>query len=92
MARYIVRVELRGADSEDYESLHEKMEAKGYSREIQDYDGTVFRLPNAEYTTQKNSTVDNIREDVKSIAGSVRQNFYLLITEVADIAWWLTKK
>ncbi|MDU5828533.1 MAG: hypothetical protein E6Z60_16660 [Mixta calida] len=92
MARYIVRVELRGADSEDYESLHEKMEARGYSRDIQDFDGTVFRLPTAEYTTLKNSTVDNIREEVKWVAGSVRPNYYLLITEVADIAWWLAKK
>ncbi|ARF50001.1 type V toxin-antitoxin system endoribonuclease antitoxin GhoS [Pantoea stewartii] len=92
MARYIVRVELLGADSEDYEKLHEKMKAKGYIREIEDFDGTIFKLPTAEYTAVKSSSADNIREELKAIAGSVRTNYYLLVSEVADIAWWLPKK
>lgn len=30
MAKFTVRVELHDANSEDYDNLHKKMEAKGY--------------------------------------------------------------
>ncbi|MBD8241336.1 type V toxin-antitoxin system endoribonuclease antitoxin GhoS [Pantoea agglomerans] len=92
MARYIVRVELRGADSEDYENLHKKMEAKGYSREIQDGNGTRFHLPTAEYTTVKSSTAYNVREEVRGVASSVTSSYYVLATEVSDISWYLARK
>lgn len=92
MARYIVRVELRGADSEDYENLHEKMKANGYSREIQDGNGTWFNLPTAEYTTVKTSTAYNVREEVRGIASSVKQSYYVLVSEAADTSWYLAKK
>ena len=92
MARYIVRVELRGTDSEDYENLHEKMKAKGYSREIQDGNGTWFNLPTAEYTTVKTSTAYNVREEVRGIASSVKQSYYVLVSEAADTSWYLAKK
>lgn len=92
MARYIVRVELRGADSEDYESLHEKMKEKGYSREIQNANGDWFHLPTAEYTTIKSSTAYNVREEVRGIASKVKTNYYVLVSEAADTSWYLVKK
>jgi hypothetical protein len=92
MAQFIVRVELQSANSEDYESLHEKMKAKGYNREIQDVLGTWFHLPTAEYTATKNSTASAVRDEARGIAGSVKSGHYVLATQVADIAWWLAKK
>lgn len=92
MATFIVRVELRGADSEDYENLHEKMAASGYSREIQDTSGTWFHLPTAEYTAMKGSTSHGVREQVRTIAGSVKPDYYILVSEASDISWYLAKK
>lgn len=92
MARYIVRVELHGADSEDYDSLHEKMNGKGYSREIRDGKGAWFHLPTAEYTIVKTSTALNIRKEVCAIAGSVKTKYYVLVSEAANTSWWLAKK
>ncbi|WP_112197784.1 type V toxin-antitoxin system endoribonuclease antitoxin GhoS [Rahnella sp. NRRL B-41462] len=92
MAQFIVRVEIHSASSEDYESLHEKMKAKGYSREIQDGQGTWFHLPTAEYTATKSSNAFDVREEVRGIASSVKSGHFVLVTEVANISWWLSKK
>jgi len=92
MARFIVRVELRDANSEDYENLHEKMKAKGYSREIQDANGTWFYLPTAEYTALKNSTARAVRDEVRDIACSIKPLNYVLVSESADTSWYLAKK
>ncbi|GAA0469633.1 hypothetical protein GCM10009413_02000 [Tatumella punctata] len=42
MARFIVRVELHGADSNDYTKLHESMRIRGYNQSIQDTDLSWF--------------------------------------------------
>ncbi len=49
MAKFTVRIELRDSSSADYDKLHERMEAKGFSRTITTSLGNTYRLPNAEY-------------------------------------------
>lgn len=44
MSDFTIRVELHNADSDDYEALHEKMNAKGYKKEITT-DGKTYKLP-----------------------------------------------
>lgn len=92
MARFIVRVEMRSADPDEYNSLHKAMENSGYSREIQDAAGNWFHLPTAEYTIVKNSTAYQIREEVKSITQKIRSSFYVLVSECSDTSWWLSTK
>lgn len=92
MARFIVRVEMLAADSDDYASLHTAMESAGYSREIQGSGGDLFHLPTAEYTVVKSSTASQIREEVKLIAQKIRSKFYVLVSECSDTAWWLPTK
>lgn len=91
MADFTVRVELHLADSSDYESLHEAMEAHGYSRIIIDVNGVRYYLPTAEYTTTKNATSGSVREQVAQIASSVKANPRVLVTEVASRSWQLVK-
>ena len=50
MADFTVRVELHGAEWEDYDILHEEMEAQGFSRTIRGESGDLFELPPAEFT------------------------------------------
>ena len=92
MAQFIVRVELHAADAEDYERLHIIMASNGYSREIQDGAGNWFYLPSAEYVTYKNANTELIRDEVRLIAGSVKQEYYILVTQTAAITWWLKRK
>lgn len=91
MAEFTVRVELHLADSSDYDKLHESMEANGYSRIILDAYGTRYYLPTAEYTTVKSMTCPAVREQVSRIAGSIKVNPRVLVTEVANRPWQLVK-
>ncbi|MFZ5272565.1 hypothetical protein [Enterobacter asburiae] len=88
MADYTVRVELRDANSEDYELLHEKMGAKGYSREIQGDSGEYFQLPPAEYVATKDLTAIQVREEVRAIANSIKNN-RILVTQSEGRTWYL---
>ncbi|MDE1479980.1 hypothetical protein KKJ17_14905 [Xenorhabdus bovienii] len=90
MADFTVRVELHKADASDYELLHEKMEAKGYSKEIKDSSGEKYKLPSAEYVTTKNKTSSEVRDEVEKIASSVKKNPYVLVTKSDGTAWLLS--
>ncbi|WP_115116577.1 hypothetical protein [Serratia marcescens] len=91
MASFTVRVELHKAEAEDYENLHEKMEAKGYSREITSSDGIRYKLPDAEYVADKNMTASQVRDEVVEIYSKVKSNPGVLVTKSESRAWRLTQ-
>ncbi|HGM6983941.1 TPA: hypothetical protein ACKQD1_004953 [Serratia marcescens] len=91
MASFTVRVELHKAEAEDYENLHEKMEAKGYSREITSSDGNRYKLPDAEYVADKNMTASQVRDEVVEISSKVKSNPGVLVTKSESRAWRLTQ-
>ncbi|CAE6872148.1 type V toxin-antitoxin system endoribonuclease antitoxin GhoS [Paraburkholderia domus] len=62
---FITRVELHSADEEDYQKLHEEMEARRFFRAIQDQSGTYHQLPTAMYFSQS-MELDSVA--VKSLA------------------------
>lgn len=87
MSIFTIRVELHNADSDDYEKLHEKMENKGYLREVTGSSGTTYHLPDAEYTyssTSKDET--DIADEVQSIANSVKSKSGIIVTKSAGRA------
>lgn len=92
MSDFTVRVVLHSANGEDYQSLHDLMEARGYSREITDNDGTIFILPDAEYNTSKDFTVEEVRNEVKEIAMQVKERCHVLVTQATSRAWYLQYK
>lgn len=92
MADFTVRIELRNADGNDYENLHEKMEAHGYSRDIESNTGEMFKLIDAEYVTQKNLTVSEVRDEAKILAESVKSPVRVLVTESAGRSWFMALK
>ncbi|MEM7927245.1 hypothetical protein Q4R04_15755 [Morganella morganii] len=91
MSEFTVRVELHNGDADDYESLHQKMEAKGYSKEITHSSGETYKLPSAEYVTSKNATSSEVRDEVVKIATSVRKNPDVLVTKSSGRAWSLSR-
>lgn len=92
MSDFTVRVVLHGANGEDYQNLHDLMEASGYSREITGDDGTVFILPDAEYNTSKDLTVEEVRNEVRGMAAQVKQRYHVLVTQATSRAWYLQFK
>ncbi|HEX8668887.1 MAG TPA: hypothetical protein VF727_11020 [Allosphingosinicella sp.] len=97
MAKYTVRVELHGATGQDYENLHEAMEAAGYRRYIDDTatNGTLGRwaLPTAEYdcTGESAATAYSVRDQVKTIAEGIKPGAWCIVTEAAVRAWSLER-
>ena len=90
MTRYTVRVELHDADDDDYESLHEAMEKKGFVRWVESNDGSKYRLPTAEYNMDS-STLDRsqVLDRAKAAAESVKPKPtpWIVVTESAGRNW-----
>jgi hypothetical protein len=81
MSRFTTRVELYGNPSyEVYNSLHEAMQKKGFSRKIQ-LSNVVYWLPNAEYTMDSTQTTQQVVDLAKSAAASVWQDFGVMVTK-----------
>jgi hypothetical protein len=51
---FITRVELHGADENDYQRLHEEMQARLFIRAARENNGTLLQLPTAMYFSQSN--------------------------------------
>ncbi len=87
MSTFIIRIELHGAEPEDYEELHEKMEGEGYQRQIIADSGNEYQLPDAEYIIYAATglSVTDIAQAVYKIADSVKANPGVLVTEAANI-------
>lgn len=96
MSNYTVRVELHGATSSDYETLHHLLEAEGFSREIKGIDSAgakgAWQLPTAEYDFKfdENKSAE-VRDKVKAISDGVKAHSWVLVTEVKTRSW-TTKK
>ena len=90
MTNFITRVELHGADEDDYEALHEEMRAEGFVRWIQDQDGNKLRLPTAEYNLPGATfTRKQVLQRAQRAANSVKPNPapWVLVTESAGRTW-----
>jgi hypothetical protein len=87
MARFITRVELHGAANDDYEVLHEAMEAEGFRRTITSGDGTVYHLPTAEYYWETPRTREEVIEAGKRAASKTEKEFGIIVTEAKVSSW-----
>jgi hypothetical protein len=96
MSQFTVRVELHHATSADYDTLHDKLDFYGFSREIAGTDasgiGGTWILPTAEYDySDDTKTAPEVRDLVKLLADSVKIGAWVLVTEVKTRSW-TTKK
>ena len=88
MTKFTVRVELHGADDSDYESLHEAMQGKGFSRTIKDGDGIEYHLPTAEYNFSGSGTAQQVLNSAKEAAQTTDYDFEILVTESTSRRWY----
>lgn len=85
MAKFTVRIELRNSQDADYNELHEKMEAKGFSRTVaMTTSNSVLVLPDAEYSYES-ETKDKaaVGELAESVAEKIRKNPKVMVTKSA---------
>jgi hypothetical protein len=88
MADFTVRVELHGAEWEDYDALRVEMEAEGFSAAVRGSAGMAYELPAGEYAVSGDVTRQQVLARARRGAGRSGFNYAVLVTESAGRAWW----
>jgi hypothetical protein len=88
MASFTTRVELHGAVASDYETLHQKMAAEGFSRIITSGDGKRYWLPPAEYNYEGAVTEADVLAKAKAAASQVKTSFAVFVTVAGTRTWY----
>jgi hypothetical protein len=68
MAKYMVRVELYGAESDEYETLHERMKSLGLHKVIQGENNKVLQLPHGTYHGEFSISASDLCSKISVIA------------------------
>jgi hypothetical protein len=92
MAQFMVRVELHGADEDDYETLHEAMEDEGFARRISSDDGELYHLPTAEYYREGDLSRQDVLDEAKSAVAKTKKKAGILVTRARSFKWFGLKK
>lgn len=87
MSAFATRVELHGANYQDYVTLHGYMRQEGFSNTIRADNGTVYELPPAEYHLQANCSRDHALEMAKRAAQKTLKKFAVVVSEYNGCSW-----
>jgi hypothetical protein len=87
MADFTVRVELHGAEWEDYDVLRVEMETEGFAAAVRGSGGTAYELPAGEYVFSADLTRQQVLMRAQRAAERSGYNCAVLVTESAGRAW-----
>lgn len=87
MADFTVRVELHGAEWEDYDALRVEMEAEGFSAVVQGSGGMAYELPAGEYVLSGEFTRSQVLVRAGRAADRSGYSYAILVTESVGRAW-----
>lgn len=86
MANFTTRVELHQAEETDYNTLHDAMNAEGFTRTISSSDGT-YHLPTAEYNYNGSLTKSEVLDAAERASASTGKKHGILVTESNGRTW-----
>lgn len=93
MPTFTTRVELHDVEGSDYDTLHEAMEAQGFSRHVVDGKTGIRRhLLMAEYSISGRFTLVQVRKKAQDAASVTGRSFSVLVTESKGRSWSGLKK
>jgi hypothetical protein len=87
MSTFMARIELHGANYQDYAKLHACMIQEGFTNLILGDDGATYQLPPAEYNLSANCTLDQARERARSAAQATFKKFAVLVSQYNSAGW-----
>lgn len=87
MAQFIARIELYGAQSDDYAKLHTTMEMAGFVRTVTLQDGPEVMLPTAEYLLIDSLTTEQVLDVARKATSTVWQSFGAVVAKVDGTLW-----
>ena len=89
MNTFITRVELHGANEQDYANLHTAMQAQKFNRILVN-GNTKYQLPTAEYVSYSSTmSAEGIRDLAKKTANTTGRSSWILTIQSAGMAWEL---
>jgi hypothetical protein len=83
---YLIRVELHGANADDYGKLHNAMAQRGFSRTIRGDDGVVYDLPTAEYAISAYEG-NEVRTQASAAADTTGRANGVLVAQYTQACW-----
>jgi hypothetical protein len=87
MPAFTTRVELHRATADDYETLHDAMDKRGFSRLIESEEGISYHLPTAEYDISCDLSRSDVLELAKAAAAKTNKAAAILVTESRGRTW-----
>jgi hypothetical protein len=87
MAAFMVRVELHGADWEEYNELHVAMEREGFKRTILADNGVLYQLPPAEYRIEGYYRVEEVLAMARRAANTINRLYAIIASQVGPQIW-----
>lgn len=90
MSTYLARVELHGAQSDDYEPLHQYMRSIGFERTMPHGDGSLNQLPDGTYISGSGGDLTKIREQISSYADHLTvRRASVFVCQFDQCSWYL---
>lgn len=87
MPRFTVRVVLHNASPQNYVDLANSLATKGVVDVIRSDDGTLYKLPPAEYNFEGNASAEQVRDAVVQAASITNRFESVLVTETQKRVW-----
>lgn len=90
MAKFLVRITLHSnndLEHPDYAAFHDDMKNAGFLRRIQNKKGIWFHLPPAEYRTEGEYTITQVKNTVRGIANRIDKNNGVIVSHVLKYSW-----
>ncbi len=87
MAEFTVRVELHGAEWEDYDVLRVEMEAEGFAATVAGRGGAAYALPAGEYACSGELTRQQVLARARGAADRTGFSYAVLVTESVGRIW-----
>jgi hypothetical protein len=87
MAEFSVRVELHGAEWEDYDTLRVEMETEGFASTIAGSGGAAYELPAGEYACSGEFTGQQVLARARRAADRTAFSYAVLVTESVGRVW-----
>lgn len=87
MANYTIRIELHGANYSHYVDLAKKLAAIGVVDTIRADDGTLYKLPPAEYNHESTADINSVEQACAGIAASVVPSYAVLVSQAVLRRW-----
>ena len=84
---YLIRVELHGANRDDYDVLHGAMNRRGFQRTIRSASGADYALPTAEYIADTPQSGEEVRSVADAAASQTGRNRAVLVVRYEQ-SWW----